>query len=170
MSSDQDTADFMNEVLRMTHELTLDDFGHHVVDSLLEHGLSRHKSRIVTTLLQDLQFYAWNRNGAYVVEFALQHGDQEHREALAWDLLAWSHADLVRFATNRHKGSIMLALLEVSDEVAWTLKEWLGRPEAQQRLAAFKHCKKLRDRLGQDGASVAKGSRGLQPSTHPVGL
>merc|ERR1712151_865629 len=57
--------------------------------------------------------------------------------------------DLVRFATNRHKASIVLALLKVSDEIAWKLKERLGMPEAWQQLATLKHCKKIREALAK---------------------
>merc|ERR1740120_4435 len=140
-------------------------YGHHVMESLLEHGRSCHKSRIVSVFLQNLLQFAWDRYGAYVLEKAIRTCDEEHRETLAWALFELSDWDLVAIATNRHKGSIILALLEVSDEISWSFKQRLRTPEAQRQFAAHKHCKRLIQKLGD--SSVGSPSNSSSDSGSP---
>merc|ERR1712238_641533 len=130
-----------------TGALSRDRYGHHVVESALEHGLRRHKSRIVSALRQHLPQYVRNRNGAYILEKALRYGDQEHKDALAWDMLESPHIDLASSNSGRSRGALVLAMLEVSDEVCDALKELLQSPAAQQCLANSKQSQHMRQVL-----------------------
>jgi len=143
-------ADVMDHILWETGALSFDRYGHHVVESALEHGLRRHKSRVVSALRQHLPQYAANRNGAYVLEKAIRYGDQEHKDALAWDMLESPRIDVVDLASRnfgRSRGALVLALLEVSDEVHVALKELLQSPAAQQCLANSKQSQHMKQVL-----------------------
>jgi len=143
-------ADAMDHILWETFLLSRDRYGHHVVESALEHGLRRHKSQIVSALRKRLPQYAGNRNGAYVLEKAIRYGDQDHKDALARDMLSSPQVDLVDLASRnlgRSRGALVLALLEVSDEVHNALKDLLQTPEAQQCLANNKQSQLMRQVL-----------------------
>jgi len=158
--NDSDLVDFMSHLLRKPKELAQHDFGHHVVESLLEHGLRSHREHIVSALRQNLMLHMWtpsvsqkqstkkvNFNGVHVLKKAVQCDDQELREELARALLTLSDAELIPIAAHPHKCSIISALPAMSDEILYSLKKRLGTPAALQRLAA-KHCKPLLTKLG----------------------
>eukprot|EP00933_Yihiella_yeosuensis_P042191 TRINITY_DN36726_c0_g1_i1.p1 TRINITY_DN36726_c0_g1~~TRINITY_DN36726_c0_g1_i1.p1 ORF type:complete len:527 (-),score=110.05 TRINITY_DN36726_c0_g1_i1:623-2203(-) len=72
-ADDETTQQLLNEVLGNA-ELLTHSFGHHVVQSIMEHGSVRHKEQIAAWILQDPLGYAKDRNSSYLVEKAL---DQE---------------------------------------------------------------------------------------------
>merc|ERR1712151_916553 len=127
-------GDFMGELLRKPKELAQHDFGHFVVESLLEHGFRPHREHIVSSLRQNLMLHMWtpsksqkkgnknpNFNGVHVLKKAIQCDDQELREELARTLLALSDAELIPIAANPHKCSIISALPAISDDILCSL-------------------------------------------------
>lgn len=60
-------------------ELCRHNFGHHVVQLVLERGHFRHKEAVLKVLRQDLLANAAHRRASYVVEAALQSCAPEER-------------------------------------------------------------------------------------------
>ena len=63
-------------------DLCKHNFGHHVVQSILEHGDVRHKEMIAEVLRHDLLANASHRSSSYVVEAALLHCSAKDQESL----------------------------------------------------------------------------------------
>jgi len=84
-SKEEGTRQLVDEVLEPADEaldLCRHSFGHHVVQSILEHGDSRHKELIAEVLHSDLLANANHRSASYVVEAALCHCEAEDQHAL----------------------------------------------------------------------------------------
>eukprot|EP00933_Yihiella_yeosuensis_P042192 TRINITY_DN36726_c0_g3_i1.p1 TRINITY_DN36726_c0_g3~~TRINITY_DN36726_c0_g3_i1.p1 ORF type:complete len:541 (-),score=117.19 TRINITY_DN36726_c0_g3_i1:59-1681(-) len=64
------TQQLFEEVLR-DPDLLKHGYGHHVAQSILEHGSVRHKAQVAALILQDPLGYARDRNSSYLVEKAL---------------------------------------------------------------------------------------------------
>eukprot|EP00434_Breviolum_minutum_P013678 symbB.v1.2.012057.t1/scaffold824.1/size159532/8 len=82
----QDSTHKLIETLLEDPEEALDlckhNFGHHVVQSILEHGDARHKEMIAEVLRHDLLANASHRSSSYVVEAALLHCSAKDQESL----------------------------------------------------------------------------------------
>lgn len=62
-------------------------FGRHVLESVIEYGHERHRSRVVQRLLSDLPRFAKHRHSSFLVEKAIQHSTKEDQESLLAQLL-----------------------------------------------------------------------------------
>eukprot|EP00933_Yihiella_yeosuensis_P026663 TRINITY_DN20730_c0_g1_i4.p1 TRINITY_DN20730_c0_g1~~TRINITY_DN20730_c0_g1_i4.p1 ORF type:complete len:563 (+),score=100.13 TRINITY_DN20730_c0_g1_i4:55-1743(+) len=82
------TAELADEVLEHSEELCRHSFGHHVVQSILEHGLPRHGFNVARALCNEPQRNARNRNASYAIEKALTYCSLEDQEMLASSLLS----------------------------------------------------------------------------------
>lgn len=79
----EDTDLLVEEILQDAPlDLCRHSFGHHVVQSILEHGQDKHKEFIAHVLLSDLLVSARHRSASYVVESALCHCSIEDQNAL----------------------------------------------------------------------------------------
>merc|ERR1719454_728503 len=77
----------IDEMLQEAAKLSRHTFGHHVVQSVLEHGNAAQRRRVFEALKGDLLRCSRNRNSSYVVEKALTHCDAEERCEMAAELL-----------------------------------------------------------------------------------
>lgn len=68
-------------------DLCRHNFGHHVVQSILEHGDDAHKEMIAQVLLRDVLSNASHRSSSYVVEAALKNCSSEDQDRLVQALL-----------------------------------------------------------------------------------
>lgn len=144
-TSDVATSHLVDELLWYTDDLAQDVYGHHVIECVLEHGLAHQRSWIVSALHCKLWQHAWSRYGAYVLVKALDCGDQEQQEALAWGLLAWGPDSLAALAVDQYGNLIVRALMEnLPETFVHALGCSLGRPVAQARLMKSKLGKRLR--------------------------
>jgi len=94
-SSQEGTLRLIDEVLEDPAEaldLCRHNFGHHVVQSILEHGDVRYKELIAEVLRHDLLANASHRSASYVVESALSHCSEKDQQALLQQL---SHPNMV---------------------------------------------------------------------------
>ncbi|CAE7336296.1 APUM5, partial [Symbiodinium natans] len=94
-SSQEGTFKLIDEVLEDPSEaldLCRHNFGHHVVQSVLEHGDARYKELIAEVLRHDLLGNASHRSASYVVESALSHCLEKDQQALLQQL---SHPNMV---------------------------------------------------------------------------
>lgn len=86
-SADKVVATIVDRALQGIDELMLDVFGHHVVESALEHGQAYQKSGVMREILAQVLTIAHNERGAFVVEKALMYGDREDVQELSSQLL-----------------------------------------------------------------------------------
>merc|ERR1712080_40814 len=135
-----------------TCELAQHLYGHHVIESVLEHGLKHQRQYVTTALRQDLLHNVWNRYSAYVIDKALLYGTKEDQEALVWDLLALSFEDMAAIASSQFGSMIMRTLIEVSAAAMEKFVECVQVPSARVQLAASRHGRKL---CGASGVSLA---------------
>ena len=94
-SSQEGTLRLIEEVLQDPSEaldLCRHNFGHHVVQSILEHGDVKYKAQIAEVLLHDLLANASHRSASHVVESALSHCSETDQLALLQHL---SHPSMV---------------------------------------------------------------------------
>lgn len=65
------TLQLIDELLLDAEDLCRHNFGHHVVQSVLEHGHERHRKIVAKVLGRDLLGFAKHRNASYLVEKAM---------------------------------------------------------------------------------------------------
>lgn len=76
------TLQLLDELLARCEDLCCHNFAHHVIQSVLEHGNDRHRSRVMAALLTDPLAYAQHKNASYLVERALCHCSPDDKQAL----------------------------------------------------------------------------------------
>eukprot|EP00441_Pelagodinium_beii_P043267 CAMPEP_0197648584 /NCGR_PEP_ID=MMETSP1338-20131121/27846_1 /TAXON_ID=43686 ORGANISM="Pelagodinium beii, Strain RCC1491" /NCGR_SAMPLE_ID=MMETSP1338 /ASSEMBLY_ACC=CAM_ASM_000754 /LENGTH=406 /DNA_ID=CAMNT_0043222617 /DNA_START=89 /DNA_END=1306 /DNA_ORIENTATION=- len=81
-SSRDVTKTLIDEILMEADELCCHNFGHHVIQSVLEHGEEQHRRRVLTALSKDPLFFAKHRNASYLMEKALPLCSHEDLEFL----------------------------------------------------------------------------------------
>jgi len=82
-ASDERTSGLIDEILQDAEELCRHMFGHHVAQSVLEHGMTSHKKQVISSIRKELVKKATHRNTSYVIEKALTHIDEEDKSMLA---------------------------------------------------------------------------------------
>lgn len=150
---DPSTAALMDMVLADLKELIKDQNGHHVVERALEHGTPSQRARILEELQQNFARHLWDRNSTYVLQKAMQTGEQAEREAVASLVLALSDQDLGGIATNYYGSAVVQVVMEVSCQFEDTLKKRFEAHNMQWRLwsgKAGKAGKRLRGILGSE--------------------
>lgn len=87
-AADGKTAALVDEIVKDAGDLSRHTFGHHTIQSILEHGNTRQQHAIISTIRieNELMKNATHRSASYVVEKALQHGPLSDRKMLAEDL------------------------------------------------------------------------------------
>lgn len=76
------TSCLMDELLVECEELCCHNFAHHVIQSLLEHGTEKDRSRVMAALLTDPLAFAQHKNASYLLERALCHCCPKDQQAL----------------------------------------------------------------------------------------
>lgn len=76
------TLQLIDELLVEAEDLCRHNFGHHVVQSVLEHGHEKHRKVLANILKADLLSFAKHRNASYLVEKALSYCAVEDQRAL----------------------------------------------------------------------------------------
>ncbi|CAJ1394327.1 unnamed protein product [Effrenium voratum] len=76
------TLQLIDELLEECEDLCRHNFGHHVVQSVLEHGHERHRKVVADVLKSDLLSFAKHRNASYLVEKALTYCAPQDQHAL----------------------------------------------------------------------------------------
>jgi hypothetical protein len=78
----------INELLMDAAELSLHAFGHHVIQSILEHGTQQQRSKVAATLARDALNFGRHRSASYVMEKALTFCAPADQRLIAVKLLA----------------------------------------------------------------------------------
>jgi len=117
-SADPHTICLINEALLEVADLSQHRFGHHVVESILEHGLEEQKHKIVAALTVDMFFYASHSQASYVIESALRtlrNGSiADHRSLVA--VFLNNEQKLFMLAEHSAGFHVLKALLKYSEQ------------------------------------------------------
>merc|ERR1712107_246450 len=72
-SNDLVASQLIHETIQMARELCHHEFAHHVLESILEHGLDEQKHWVVVGLQAGILEHAWDPHGSYVIESILRN-------------------------------------------------------------------------------------------------
>jgi hypothetical protein len=110
---DGEAAILIDEVVEDAAELCRHAFGHHVIQSIVEHGTSQHRDKIIAVLSHDMFQLAGHRSASYVVEKALVFGGPAAQQFMALELMG--NADhFLSLAENQFGCRVVAAVLRVS--------------------------------------------------------
>jgi hypothetical protein len=143
------TAALLDEILVEAGKLSRHTFGHHVVQSVLEHGQPWHRRAVLDALRGDLPRCSRNRNSSYVVEKALTHCDADDRAAMAGELLT-SFDDVLQLAQCQFGNNVVKTLAMLPDDCAEVVLGVVRSSAATLRES--KYGKRLLEDLGLEAA------------------
>lgn len=121
----EDFAELMTELLTDALLLSRHQFGHYVMQSVLEHGSAEHRKQLVAALCEDIGKSANHRWASHVIETALCYCAAEEQYSIAASLGCLDeHAnDAIELLAQTQFGSFVIkALIRVPGEpgrVAW---------------------------------------------------
>jgi pumilio RNA-binding family len=116
--SSSHTVDLINEILEDVLHLSCDYWGHHAIDSILEHGLAEHKRWIVNALRFDVYRYANDTYGSYVINFALKFCSRSDCDCILNAFLA-NEYEMEKMATNDVGRHVVRQLRRVYPDIGW---------------------------------------------------
>lgn len=144
--SDPAAIELANEVLKEADDLCRHSFGHHVIQSILEHGQASQHKVIAAALCKDLERNAKNRSASYVIEKALTYCDDEDREKIVKQFLGYNLAEL---AQSQFGSYVVRALAKMSGEPGQLATAQLQ--QALGQIQASKHGQKILEDLQSGG-------------------
>jgi hypothetical protein len=157
---DKRTQALVEEILAESEELSYHNFGHFVMESVIEHGDDKHRARLAAALRRqpgNVAAGARNRNMSYVIEKALTYCEEEDRLAIAKDLLrADSENSITALAKNQFGGYVVRALLRQPGVVASVVLGQLARDAGEVR--ETKHGQRLLTEVGLHSTSASGGA------------
>jgi len=106
------TTKLISTLVADANELSRHNYGHHVLRSLLEHGLPADRHQIAVALCQGAHRNAKHKTASFVVEKALAYCQEDAQKLLATELLQYpgTTVDLARHQYGRHVVSQMVRL------------------------------------------------------------
>eukprot|EP00928_Gymnodinium_smaydae_P005048 TRINITY_DN11740_c1_g1_i1.p1 TRINITY_DN11740_c1_g1~~TRINITY_DN11740_c1_g1_i1.p1 ORF type:complete len:514 (+),score=63.35 TRINITY_DN11740_c1_g1_i1:53-1543(+) len=109
------TVALFDAVLMQVGELCTHNYGHHVMESVLQHGQPNQKSFIVRTLCSKSSRYSIDRNATHVFKAVLVSGSAAHKQTLIDELN--KHVDqLLTMAENAYGHFVVRAMLRTPVE------------------------------------------------------
>jgi len=121
----EDFTELMDELLADALGLSRHQFGHYVMQSLLEHGSQEHRKRLVAALCDDIRKSAHHRWASHVIETALSYCAAEEQHSIAVGLGTWdedANDAMVSLAQTQFGSFVIKALIRVPGEpgrVVW---------------------------------------------------
>eukprot|EP00929_Paragymnodinium_shiwhaense_P115253 TRINITY_DN83_c0_g3_i1.p1 TRINITY_DN83_c0_g3~~TRINITY_DN83_c0_g3_i1.p1 ORF type:complete len:482 (+),score=100.41 TRINITY_DN83_c0_g3_i1:95-1540(+) len=82
-AGEERTVQLIEEVLLKAGELVRHEFGHHVIESILEHGMDRHKQLLMAALEREMPLNVLNRNALFVLDRAMNQSTPRERSCLS---------------------------------------------------------------------------------------
>lgn len=119
------TLMLVEEVLQEAEDLCCHPFGHHVAQSVLEHGIDQHRDVVAETIDRNPLGYARNQNASYLVERVLSSGSR-YQESLLSEL----SSSLVDLALSRYGCYVARAVVDHPKT---------NRPLEVSKLTAIRH-------------------------------
>jgi len=118
----EDFTELMNELLVDALGLSHHQFGHYVMQSVLEHGSQEHRKQLVASLCNDMRHSAQHRWASHVVETALSYCAVEEQRSIALSLGCLDKDAMVSLALSQYGSFVIKALIRVPGEpgsAAW---------------------------------------------------
>lgn len=144
---DPRTAALVDEVLEEAPELCRHQFGHYVMECVLEHGSTQQQQKVVRALLENVLHNATHRNGSHVFEKALTYAPAEDRNALAEAVLA-APEGLAFIGGSQFGLYVVRALLELHGAISDRVKE--GVRQSSDKLETSKYGKRIVEGLARE--------------------
>merc|ERR1712187_1071326 len=116
-AADQDTVAVDGGGLQEVGDLCRHNFGHYVIQSILEHGLPEQVHRIAASLLSELHRNSRNRNAIYVLERALIHCSKDDKQILA-SALVRNPTDFLALAEHQYSCNVARAVIQLPGETS----------------------------------------------------
>jgi pumilio RNA-binding family len=129
-ATDAMVVQLVEEILVETMDLCCHNFGHHVIQTILEHGHPAHKHTIAETLRAQSHLIARNRNAAYVAERALTYCSPADQQALTTTLLSQPQL-FVALAENQFGFHVVLAALRLPGEISQAVRSLMLQSSAR---------------------------------------
>jgi hypothetical protein len=107
--SDSLAKTLIDEILQDVRWLLRDNFGHHVIESILEHGSDEQKHHVAAALQCDLTRNATDRHASYVIETALKNCSSIDRSTIIATLTS-NPGSLALLASDRSGSYVLNAL------------------------------------------------------------
>lgn len=113
-ASEADMVTLTDEILAEADDLCRHSFGHHVIQSVLEHSPNPQQKQVVAALCMDLPRHVWNRNASFVIEKVLTHCQKEEQRMLLEQLVNEGPDMVTSLAQSRLGPHVAKALPAVS--------------------------------------------------------
>merc|ERR1712073_216268 len=121
-----------DEVLAEAGQLCRHQFGHYVMEKVMEHGQQlRRRGCLLQVLTLEAPSLADHLYASHVVEKALEHGSAEEQQDIGAALLALGSYGIVTLALTRYGSFVTRALLRSGVDAAVTATEELRHAEAR---------------------------------------
>lgn len=134
--ADLKTAALIDEILNDVGELSRHEFGHHVIESILEHGLPCQKYRIVCALISDMTHNSVHRYASHVVETALTQCSELDLHAVARAVLDHPYG-ITPVAENLYGSHVVKTLLRVPGACSQIARERLWTASARLQMSKY---------------------------------
>jgi hypothetical protein len=155
----------MDEVLADVEQLYQDPFGHHVIQSIVEHGSSQQQHRIADVLVRgNLRQMAVDSVSSHVVAAAFRHCSEDDVQALGVRLVACGQRGMVELGRSRFGLSVLRAALQRSGPVSQQILDMLRR--AAHPLSGSRYGRVLLREAGIMPAEGAEVASAQEPVIH----
>jgi pumilio RNA-binding family len=149
---DAGTLELLDEVVYESSALCRHEFGHYVLETILEHGLPEQKQRIALSLEFETMQNASDKTAAYIIEAALQHCAPSDQARLVTSFLSQPES-LICLAEGKSSSHVVRALLQVPGESSQAVKSVLQH--ASGRLQRTIHGRRVLQELEKGVANTA---------------
>jgi pumilio RNA-binding family len=164
-SVDVESAAVMDEVLAEAEQLYQHPFGHHVIQSIVEHGNSQQQHRIAEVLVRgNLRQMGVDSLSSHVVAAAFRHCSDDDVQALGVRLVACGQRGMVELGKSRFGLNVLRAALQRSGPVSQQILGMLRR--AAHPLSGSRYGRVLLREVGIVPAEGAEVASAQEPVIH----
>lgn len=136
VNADEGTEALIEEILNSINELCRNNYGHHVVNSVIENGPPIQRLKIAKAIHADMFGLARNRNASYVIGRALSYCDATEKRLLVNELLEGPEG-LVPLAWSQYGCCVVRALLRMPTEYSQAGWEQLESAAVELHLSKY---------------------------------
>jgi len=153
MADNPACVELIAEVMAEAGQLCRQEFGHYVMQSVLEHGQPQQRGCLVQALVLQGPRLANHNYGSHVIETALVHGSAEEQQDIGAALLTLGSCGMVALALTQHGSFVARALLRTSVDAALAAAVHFRRAAAQ--LKRNRYGRRVLEEVSQQSLRVA---------------
>merc|ERR1719264_1154806 len=135
----------LDEALSKAEVLCKHQFGHYVIQSVLEHGTMRQREQVMEALCSDPLAFASNRNGCFVIEAAMSYCSAADQELFIDGLIRGGDDKLTTLAQGQPGSCAMRSILRLPGSASMKLHSKLR--EVSKGLEATKFGRRVMEDL-----------------------